>query len=191
MAGSGQPYPFFVSAGREPASIRLRAWALRRLRLALSASARRAGREADLGGLGGGLAMAEAMGGEDRRSRTGGDGLRGAVLESCHTRLLGAYPALAVFEPVADDPAVTMRAMRASAAMAPSKLSKVMVRPACMTWKDLSYSLPQTSHLAMTCPAFPPPSRGDNEWQRQTVPFPLDPTRFRRHKHPGAAVAQW
>src|SRR4051794_9298599 len=59
--GQGNP-PFFVSSGCEPASIRLFAWALRRLRLALSAAARRAGRETGLVGLSGGLAMADAMG---------------------------------------------------------------------------------------------------------------------------------
>ena len=68
-------------------------------------------------GLGGGLAMAEAMGQASLGSRAGGGGLCGAVLESRYTRLLGAmgaaeYPALAVFQPVADDPAGAMRAMR-------------------------------------------------------------------------------
>jgi hypothetical protein len=42
-----------------------------------------------------------------------------------------------------------MLAVGASAWIAHSKLSNVWLLPASTTWNDLSYSLPQTSHLAM------------------------------------------
>jgi hypothetical protein len=189
MAGSGQPYPFFVSCGRKPASLRLFAWALRRLRLALSAAARRAGREGGgLPGLMGGLAMAEAMRQPTLGSRAGGRGLCGAVLESRYTGLFGAmgaaaYPALAVFQPVADDPAVAVRSVRCEGR---DSTFETVESHGAAGLHDLKGFIVITAANIGFCHDTPPrinrPSGDDNEEGTSRVPNPLDRSGFRRHK---------
>src|SRR3954452_10895090 len=72
--------------------------------------------------------------------------------------------------------------------IAPSKLSKVMVLPGWVTWKALSYSLPQTSHVGMGFSVPRCPERRDlfdnsSRWRwfrRRNGNFALDRVAFPR-----------